>query len=59
MQEIYGLTINDKSQYILALKNIKEIYPYYSQVKRLNYITVKKIDEIYSREDVYSLDKKI
>lgn len=58
MQEMYGLTINDKSQYILALKNIKEIYPYYSQIKRLNYITVKKIDEIYSREDVYSLDKK-
>ncbi|MEM5658007.1 hypothetical protein AAHB50_15105 [Bacillus toyonensis] len=59
MQEMYGLTINDRSQYSLALKNIKVNHPYYSQIKRLNYTTVKKIDEIYSREDVYSLNKKI
>ncbi|MEI3892477.1 MULTISPECIES: SIR2 family protein [Bacillus] len=56
MQEKYALTINDISQYDLALKNIKLFHSCYSQIKRMARATVKKVDEIFSREDIYALD---
>ncbi|NUU61256.1 SIR2 family NAD-dependent protein deacylase [Paenibacillus agri] len=56
LQEIYALSINDKLQYELALKNVEFYYPIYSQLKRINIITRKKVDEIFSRETVYKSD---
>ncbi|MBG9790510.1 SIR2 family NAD-dependent protein deacylase [Brevibacillus laterosporus] len=53
MQESFGLSIKDLSQYKLALKNLEIIYPLYSQIKRIHYV---KIDEMFSREFVYKLD---
>ncbi|HDX9591009.1 TPA: SIR2 family protein [Bacillus pseudomycoides] len=56
MQDTYALTINDELQYNLALKNIEIFHSCYSQIKRINRITIKEMDEIFRREDVYVLD---
>lgn len=56
IEELFNLTINDRTQYELALKNLEIQYPLYSQIKRIHYLTTKKIDEFFSREFVYKLD---
>ncbi|SLK12268.1 SIR2 family NAD-dependent protein deacylase [Bacillus toyonensis] len=56
IEELFNLTMNDKSQYELALKNLEIQYPLYSQIKRIYYLSVKEIDEFFSREFVYKLD---
>ncbi|MEK5350748.1 MULTISPECIES: SIR2 family NAD-dependent protein deacylase [Bacillus] len=56
IEELFNLTMNDKSQYELALKNLEIQYPLYSQIKRIHYLSVKEIDEFFSREFVYKLD---
>ncbi|WP_411738525.1 SIR2 family NAD-dependent protein deacylase [Peribacillus sp. S4] len=56
IEEWFGLSVNDSTQYDLTLKNLAMEYPLYSQIKRIHYVTVKKIDEIFSREFVYNLD---
>lgn len=56
IQETYTLRINDELQYDLALENLDIIYPFYSQIKRMNHVRVKHIDKIFPREVVYKLD---
>ncbi|PFF12189.1 SIR2 family protein [Bacillus cereus] len=56
IEELFNLTMNDKSQYELSLKNLEIQYPLYSQIKRIHYLSVKEIDEFFSREFVYKLD---
>ncbi|WP_086391040.1 SIR2 family NAD-dependent protein deacylase [Bacillus thuringiensis] len=58
LHEMYAFSINDEAQYDLALENISVFHSCYSQIKRINRTTVKKVDEILSREDVYALDSK-
>lgn len=54
-EEQYNLTINDKSQFDLAIKNLEIQYPLYSQIKRIHYLSIKEIDNFFSREFVYNL----
>ncbi|PFD40353.1 SIR2 family protein [Bacillus cereus] len=58
MQETYALTINDTSQYDLALKNTELLHSCYSQIKRMALTTIKKVDELFSREYIYALDNR-
>ncbi|PGA45493.1 SIR2 family protein, partial [Bacillus pseudomycoides] len=39
IEELFNLTINDRTQYELALKNLEIQYPLYSQIKRIHYLT--------------------
>lgn len=55
-EELFNLNIIDKSQYELALKNLEIQYPLYSQIKRIHYLSIKEIDEFFSREFVYELE---
>ncbi|PFK46731.1 SIR2 family protein [Priestia megaterium] len=56
IQETYTLSMNDEFQYDLALKNLEVIHPLYSQIKRMNHVKLKNVDEIFPREVVYKLD---
>lgn len=56
IEELFNLTLNDKLQYELSLKNLEIEYPLYSQIKRIHYLSIKKMDEFFSREFVYKLD---
>lgn len=56
IEELFHLTMNDKLQYELSLKNLEIQYPLYSQIKRIHYLSIKEIDEFFSREFVYKLD---
>lgn len=55
IHERFSVTINDTNQYELALKNLESIYPLYSLIKRINHVTGKRIEDIFSREFVYTL----
>ncbi|MGE7920639.1 SIR2 family NAD-dependent protein deacylase [Viridibacillus sp. NPDC093762] len=57
IEELFNLTISDRFQYELSLKNLEIQYPLYSQIKRIQHVTVKKMDEFFSREFVYKLDE--
>ncbi|MFK4428511.1 hypothetical protein ABH959_005736 [Bacillus sp. RC51] len=50
------ITKEDRSQYTLALTNLKILYPLYCQVKQIYYADTKEIYNIFSREFVYHLN---
>ncbi|MGH0668432.1 SIR2 family NAD-dependent protein deacylase [Bacillus paranthracis] len=50
------ITKEDRSQYTLALTNLKILYPLYCQIKQIYYADTKEIYNIFSREFVYQLN---
>ncbi|MGD1413412.1 SIR2 family NAD-dependent protein deacylase [Bacillus stercoris] len=58
IQESFSLEIKKDPRFRLALTNLQDIYPLYSQIKLLNDYGKKDIDEILSREAVYNLGDK-
>ncbi|MGG1347611.1 SIR2 family protein [Bacillus subtilis] len=58
IKDLYSFRINNLEKYEYALANLNDIYPLYSQIKRLHLSNKKeKIDNILSREAVYKLDE--
>ena len=57
IQEIFNLSTTDFDQYKVGIKNLEVIFPLYSIIKRIHYSKLKDIDDLFSREYVYQLDK--
>ncbi|TWT00149.1 SIR2 family protein [Planomicrobium sp. CPCC 101079] len=58
IKEEFNFQVADKNQYELALKNIDSIYPQYSLAKRILKANKKEIENLFTREYVYSMDEK-
>lgn len=57
LKEEYNFHVIDKNQYETALKNIHEIYPEYSLIKRIQIINLKEVVNLFTREYVYSMEE--
>lgn len=57
VKELFDLFIIDKAQYELGLKNLEILFPIYSLINRIHFLEIKRVDNIFSREYVYQLNK--
>lgn len=57
LKEEYNFYVIDSNQYETALKNIHEIYPEYSLIKRIQMTNLKEVVNLLTREYVYSMEE--
>lgn len=57
VKELFDPFVIDSSQYELALENLEILYPRYSLIKRVHCLDLKKVDNIFTRYNVYQLNK--